>query len=501
MCVDAVTQRAFIALLEKFDVVYRDCAGVIQGDCTMCGGGGGEGGPTTNTLSFNPATNVLTVTVNGVAATTTIVLDAGDIRTTSPLTFGGTTYPTNTSVQTILGALAVLAHPAASLTNNAAAFSWDSATQVGNIPQSGNLVNNGNGTFTFIPGNGNPGVTIPFADTATTVLTTAAVTINGTVFPIGTTLQAIVNAFAPLAHPVAVVTNSGSVFSWNPTTQTLNVPLYLVTVSTTARLSGNGTSGSPLDLAQQGAATGDVLKWNGTSWAPATDNAGGVTDGDKGDLTVSASGTVWTIDNNAVDNLKTADMAANTVKVNNTAALGNPVDMAVPLNTLVGRGDSGNIVPVTLGTNLAMSGGTLNAISMTGGDTVVESDTTLIVYQVVSGTPVVSASRTGGVQTITVTGGTVLIKSVATKGVTADLAGDNSFKIAVSGVMGTALLAYPIVAKWNLSGLAPSEGVPHIQDTDNTPQVQVTAGTAGTSVTVRVVNLNAFTDWAIKCVW
>lgn len=39
----------------------------------------------------------------------------------------------------------------------------------------------------------------------------------------------------------------------------------------TARLSGDGTSGQPLDIAQQGATSGQVLKWNGTSWAPAND--------------------------------------------------------------------------------------------------------------------------------------------------------------------------------------------------------------------------------------
>lgn len=36
-------------------------------------------------------------------------------------------------------------------------------------------------------------------------------------------------------------------------------------------LSGNGTSGSPLALAQQGAANGQVLKWNGSQWAPDND--------------------------------------------------------------------------------------------------------------------------------------------------------------------------------------------------------------------------------------
>lgn len=42
-------------------------------------------------------------------------------------------------------------------------------------------------------------------------------------------------------------------------------------VEVTARLTGDGTSGTELDLAQQGATSGQVLKWNGTSWAPADD--------------------------------------------------------------------------------------------------------------------------------------------------------------------------------------------------------------------------------------
>ncbi len=43
---------------------------------------------------------------------------------------------------------------------------------------------------------------------------------------------------------------------------------YLSTVTTTARLSGAGTGGSPLDIAQQGATTGQVLRWSGTAWVP-----------------------------------------------------------------------------------------------------------------------------------------------------------------------------------------------------------------------------------------
>jgi len=42
----------------------------------------------------------------------------------------------------------------------------------------------------------------------------------------------------------------------------------LSAVEVTARLSGAGTGGSPLDIAQQGATTGQVLRWSGTAWVP-----------------------------------------------------------------------------------------------------------------------------------------------------------------------------------------------------------------------------------------
>jgi hypothetical protein len=43
------------------------------------------------------------------------------------------------------------------------------------------------------------------------------------------------------------------------------------TVHTTARLTGIGTDSFPLDIAQQGATTGQVLKWDGSAWVPDDD--------------------------------------------------------------------------------------------------------------------------------------------------------------------------------------------------------------------------------------
>ena len=60
-------------------------------------------------------------------------------------------------------------------------------------------------------------------------------------------------------------------------------------VNTTARLSGDGSPGNELDIAQQGATNGQVLKWNGINWSPANDD--GTTQ------TLSLSGSVLTLSN------------------------------------------------------------------------------------------------------------------------------------------------------------------------------------------------------------
>lgn len=58
-----------------------------------------------------------------------------------------------------------------------------------------------------------------------------------------------------------------------------------------------------------GADNTTFLRGDGT-WSAPPGGSGGVSDGDKGDITVSSSGTVWTIDNGVVTLAKTTGIAS-----------------------------------------------------------------------------------------------------------------------------------------------------------------------------------------------
>lgn len=86
-----------------------------------------------------------------------------------------------------------------------------------------------------------------------------------------------------------------------------------------------------------------------------------------GDATINTGTGAVTISADAVDNTKLANMAANTVKGRAAGTTGDPSDIAIGASQLFGRGSTGDLSPITLGTNLSMSGTTLNATGGSGG--------------------------------------------------------------------------------------------------------------------------------------
>jgi hypothetical protein len=133
-----------------------------------------------------------------------------------------------------------------------------------------------------------------------------------------------------------------------------------VSLSTAASITGN----LPLGNGGTGAALTDpnadrILFWDDSAgavtWltagtglaitATTIDVTSGIADGDKGDITVSASGATWTIDNDAVSDAKLRNSAALSVIGRSANSVGDPADIAASEGgSFLGLQGDGNVI-------------------------------------------------------------------------------------------------------------------------------------------------------------
>lgn len=136
---------------------------------------------------------------------------------------------------------------------------------------------------------------------------------------------------------------------------------------TSDRLSGDGTSGNPLDIAQQGAANGQILKWNGSEWQPADDETATSGSGDdwgsqtaETDATLNGDGTSGNelgLADNGVTTAKVNDGAITSPKINDMGATSGQVLKFNGTNWVPGTDDGGSTgTTYTAGDGIGISG-------------------------------------------------------------------------------------------------------------------------------------------------
>lgn len=137
-----------------------------------------------------------------------------------------------------------------------------------------------------------------------------------------------------------------------------------VTLAAAARLGGQAVDpvAPPNGTIWLNSTSGEVKMRSGGATVVIATGGAGVSDGDKGDITVSASGAAWVIDAGAVGNSKLASMASGTFKARVSAGVGAPQDIS--------PADAAGLLPAftsaAKGLTPASGGGTANYLRADG---------------------------------------------------------------------------------------------------------------------------------------
>ena len=119
----------------------------------------------------------------------------------------------------------------------------------------------------------------------------------------------------------------------------------------------------------QAVTLGSGLTMSGTTLSA----SGGVSDGNKGDISVSGSGTSWTIGSSKITDIKIANNTITDSKISSSAGISLSKLASQSYSSLIGTSSSSNTVTaITIGSGLTMTGSTLSA-SGAGGGTVIKT--------------------------------------------------------------------------------------------------------------------------------
>lgn len=170
--------------------------------------------------------------------------------------------------------------------------------------------------------------------------------------------MAMSNEGIDLFYEIQAAIDNGSItLPGSPTSTETNLSISSRT-STSIIVSndnGDGLTLPPVNSSEAGLMTAaDKVKLDGIIPYTHPDHIGDVVSLGDGATTISA---------NAVTNTKLADMLPNTVKIRRSLVSGDPMDVVIGVNQILGRGSISPLGPLDLGPNLVISGNIIDAVT------------------------------------------------------------------------------------------------------------------------------------------